>query len=160
VPTFRSLTADDVEEVVGLLGLLFAQEPEFTPDADRQRRALRAMVADPGRGVVLVAVEQRQVIGSVALLPVLSTALGGDVCWLEDFVVHPGWRGRGVGTALLRAAVRESEQRGWSRISVVTDHDNARARAMYAAAGFDRSGMALLRRTAPPPDRTGPQPPG
>ena len=144
--TVRPLAPGDVEQVVALLGTLFAQEADFSPDPDRQRWALRALLAEPARGLVLVAAEGEQVLGSVLLIPALSTALGGVACWLEDFVVHPDQRGRGVGGALLRAAVREAERRGWSRISVLTDGDNDRALHLYRAAGFVRSGMTLLRR--------------
>jgi ribosomal protein S18 acetylase RimI-like enzyme len=63
-------------------------------------------------------------------------------------VVHPDYRGKGVGRALLEAAVREAERRKWSQVSVLTDPDNDRAIGMYTEAGFKRSGMTLLRRTS------------
>jgi ribosomal protein S18 acetylase RimI-like enzyme len=151
--TIRELELGDVEDIVALLAVLFEQEADFTPDAARQRRALYALLTEPERGVLLVATDDRdggsgRAVGCVLLLRGLSTAVGGDVCWLEDFVVHPDHRGKGVGRALLEAAVREAERRKWSQVSVLTDPDNDRAIGMYTEAGFKRSGMSLLRRTS------------
>ena len=40
-------------------------------------------------------------------------------------------RGRGAGEALIRALVREAEERGWSQVYWVTREGNARARRVY-----------------------------
>lgn len=150
--TIRELELGDVEDVVALLAVLFEQEADFTPDAARQRRALYALLTEPERGVLLVAIDDEpgggsgRAVGCALLLRGLSTAAGGDVCWLEDFVVRPDRRRRGIGRALLDAAVREARRREWHEISVLADHDNDRALGLYAEAGFKRSGMVLLRR--------------
>lgn len=146
--TIRELELGDVEDVVALLAVLFEQEADFVPEAARQRRALYALLTEPERGVLLVAADggSGRAVGCALLLRGLSTAVGGDVCWLEDFVVHPDHRGRGIGRSLLDAAVREAKKREWHQISVLTDHDNERALGLYADAGFKRSGMVLLRR--------------
>lgn len=146
----RTMVAGDLEAVIQLLGILFAQEADFTPDAARQRHALRVLLEDPDRGTVLVAEREGRVIGNVVLLRSLSTALGQDVCWLEDFVVDPAERGRGVGHRLLAAAEAEAVRRGWSRITLLTDADNERAQGLYRAHGFTRSSMAVLRRGLTP----------
>lgn len=148
-PLIRPAHSNDVTVIVELLAILFEQESEFAPNADRQRRALQALMRDPDRGVVLVAVDGARVVGSIMLLRTLSTAAGGRVCWMEDVIVRPDRRGRGVGAALVQAAIAEANRRGWTRISVLTDHDNTAALEMYAAAGFERSSMVLLRRHLP-----------
>jgi GNAT superfamily N-acetyltransferase len=53
------------------------------------------------------------------------------VCYLEDLFVDADARGRGAGEALIRALVREAEERGWSQVYWVTREGNARARRVY-----------------------------
>jgi hypothetical protein len=43
----------DIPRLVELLGVLFAQEAELSPDPDKQRRALRMILAEPSEGKFL-----------------------------------------------------------------------------------------------------------
>lgn len=145
----RAMESGDIEAVVGLLGVLFRQEVEFDVDPELQRGALVALLDDPARGQTLVAIDGEHVVGTVGLLRGLSTALGRDVCWLEDFVVDPEYRGRGIGSALLDAAITTASRNGWGRITLLTDAVNADAQRLYIAHGFERSSMIVLRRALP-----------
>ena len=135
----------DVERMVALLGLLVAQEAEFRPEPEAQRRGLRHILRDPGEGQLLVARDGREVVGMVSLLWSTSTALGGPVAWLEDLVVAEDRRGQGVGKALLKAAVAFGRGLGLKRITLLTDGDNARAKKLYAGLGFESSPMVPMR---------------
>lgn len=135
----------DVPAMCALLGELFAQEHEFTPDPQRQRRALEAILSDPACGCLLVARERGEVVGMVNLLFSISTALGAPVATLEDLVVSAAARGRGHGKALLAAALETAKERGCLRISLLTDHDNQRAQALYGGHGFTLSTMRPMR---------------
>jgi GNAT superfamily N-acetyltransferase len=141
----EELREADVAEVARLLGHLFEQEADFVPDPALQERALRRVLDDPALGVVLVAHLEGRIVGTVMLLRTVSTALGEEVCWLEDFVVEPKSRGAGIGHTLLDAAVAEARRRKWVRISLLTDEDNAAALRLYAHYGFSRSRMVPLR---------------
>jgi GNAT superfamily N-acetyltransferase len=98
-------SAKDLPALVELLGVLFAQEADFVPDAGKQQRALEAILGDPRIGRIYVAREGSQVVGMVSTLYTISTAEGGKAAWLEDMVVRPECRGRGIGAALLAHAV-------------------------------------------------------
>lgn len=140
-----SCRPEDIDAVVDLLGVLFEQEADFSADPERQRHALHRILGEPERGVVLVARHQDRLIGSVMLLRSVSTALGEEVCWLEDLVVQPDSRGRGAGHALVEAAIAEARARGWARITLLTDHDNLGAQSLYQRHGFEPSRMVVLR---------------
>jgi ribosomal protein S18 acetylase RimI-like enzyme len=137
--------AQDLPPMADLLGRLFAQEADFHPDPEAQLRGLRLILAAPDQGQLLVAREGEAVLGMVSLLWSVSTALGGPVAWLEDLVVAPERRGQGLGRALLAAAVALCRDRSLDRITLLTDRDNARARAWYAASGFRASAMVPMR---------------
>jgi GNAT superfamily N-acetyltransferase len=137
--------ADDLPQLVELLGILFTQEHELAPDAAKQLRGLKMIVEHPVVGCIYVAREGASVIGSVSILRTISTAEGGPVGMLEDFVVRPGRRGKGLGAQLLAYAVGRAKADGLLRLILLTDGDNVNAQRLYERAGFKRSGMLPMR---------------
>jgi GNAT superfamily N-acetyltransferase len=143
----RFATRDDLDALVALLGILFAQERELHPDPVRQRTGLSRILADPARGRIFVAEETATgtVVATCALLASESTFLGGPVAWLEDVCVLPDRRGHGIGRALLEHALAWARASGLARVTLLTDHDNVTAQALYASLGFTRSSMTAMR---------------
>jgi GNAT superfamily N-acetyltransferase len=138
-------TLEDLPQLCGLLGMLFAQEADFRPDAARQERGLRLILEQPGVGRIFCARQGSTVLGMVSLLLTVSTAEGGRAAWLEDMVVLPDHRGHGLGERLLRHALAEARALGCSRITLLTDATNAAAMRFYERAGFVRSQMVPYR---------------
>ena len=58
-------------------------------------------------------------------------------------LVDRGWRGRGVGSALLRAAVDWARGRGLHKLCLEVFPHNAAAIAMYRKAGFAEEGRRV-----------------
>jgi GNAT superfamily N-acetyltransferase len=135
----------DLPALCGLLGTLFAQEEEFNPDPEAQSRGLAWILSNPQTGTILVAREQGTVVGMVNILYTVSTALGEEVALLEDMVVVPSMRGRGLGSALLTHALAHCEEYGCKRITLLTDGGNKAAQRFYARHGFVPSGMVPMR---------------
>lgn len=141
----ETATPADLPALVELLAVLFAQEADFVPDAAKQKRALGVILGDPRVGHIYVAREAGRVVGMVSTLYTISTAEGGKAAWLEDMVVLPECRGRGVGAALLAHAVYRAREEGCLRLTLLSDEDNALAHGVYAAEGFQFSGMRPMR---------------
>ena len=142
---FGVATAKDLPQLVELLGVLFAQEAEFQPDAGKQKRALEAILANPTIGRLFVAREGKRVVAMASLLYTVSTAEGGKAAWFEDLVVHPDERKRGIGESLLKHVVQQARAGGILRITLLTDMQNERAQAMYRRVGFVGSPMKPMR---------------
>ena len=138
-------TDADLPALCELLGALFSQEAEFVPDPRLQAAGLRLILADEKVGQILVMRDNSQVLAMVSLLFHPSTALGARVAVLEDFVVRPDCRGRGLGSRLLDAAVELARAQGCRRVTLLTDHDNAAAQRLYARHGFAKSTMLTMR---------------
>jgi len=107
----------DIPAMVGLLGDLFSIEQDFVVDPARQREGLRALLEDPSRSLVLVAraAGEEQALGMVTLQILVSTAEGGPVGLVEDLVIHPNWRGQGLGAP----ALGFYELQGWARTQMI-----------------------------------------
>jgi GNAT superfamily N-acetyltransferase len=141
----REAASGDIPQLCGLLAGLFAQEADFSPDAERQGRALGLILDSPDSGRVYCADQGGAVVGMVTILFTISTAEGGRAAWLEDMVVRPDRRGRGIGLRLLLHAMHEAKATGCKRITLLTDATNRGAFQFYSRAGFVRSGMIPLR---------------
>jgi GNAT superfamily N-acetyltransferase len=96
-------------------------------------------------GTILVAHENDALVGMVNLLFTESTALGSRVALLEDMIVLPAARGKGIGTMLMQAAFQAARAEGCKRITLLTDAKNAAAQRFYARHGFGRSSMIPMR---------------
>jgi ribosomal protein S18 acetylase RimI-like enzyme len=142
----RSATPNDIPQLADLLSLLFAQEADFSPNIERQSRALHSIIEYPALGRILCAEDKNgDLIGMVSLMFSISTAEGGPAAWLEDMVVHPEQRGRKLGTQLLQTAINLARAADCTRITLLTDTDNHAALRFYQRAGFITSQMQPLR---------------
>jgi ribosomal protein S18 acetylase RimI-like enzyme len=85
----------------------------------------------------IVAVAGAEVIGSLHVEP--STFGFGEL----GMAVAPEWRGRGVGSALLAAAIEWARQRGLHKLSLTVFPHNAAAIALYRKFGFVEEGRRI-----------------
>lgn len=143
--SIQAARAADIPALCELLAALFAQETEFAPNAGAQARGLARIIGNPAVGTILLARDGEAIVGMVSLLFTVSTALGERVALLEDMVVAPAARGRGVGSDLLREAIAHARAQGCRRITLLTDGTNEAAQRFYARHGFARSGMMAMR---------------
>lgn len=135
----------ELPQLVALLGILFSQETEFIPEDARQTRALEKILSDESVGRIYVARDGGRVLAMATLLYTVSTAEGGVAALLEDVIVVPGHRGRGIGSALLGHVLEEARKQGVLRVTLLTDAQNKRAQALYLKLGFAPSSMTTMR---------------
>ena len=138
-------TEADLPGLCDLLTVLFTQEAEFVPSRINQTAGLRMILDSPDVGTILVARDGPHVIGMVNVLFLPSTALGRRVALIEDMVVAPNHRGRGLGSHLLQAAIAYVEANDGARITLLTDGDNQAAQCFYQRHGFAHSTMIPMR---------------
>lgn len=105
----------------------------YGKDAAAQRAYIERL--DREHNLFLVATVDEQVVGILALLDTLicSTpvpALAAGVHIVRD------WRGRGIGSALLRYAVRWAKEHGYQRLEADIFTTNARSLHVFEKAGF------------------------
>lgn len=143
--TLGSAARSDIPRLVELLGLLFSQEREFTPDPEKQGEALEAILADRSRGRIFVARAGNEVVGMASLLYTISTAEGGKAALFEDLIVDPKHRGKGIGSQLIEYVIQQARAEGVLRITLLTDLENDTALGLYRKLGFVDSPMQPMR---------------
>ena len=120
--------------------LLVEQLGEHGVQASRERlsKILEGVVADKGRGFVLLARADRRIIGLAYAATILSAEHSGLVAWLEELYVVPSYRSRGIGSALLAAVVEHADEAGVVAIDLEVDASHSRAESLYRRLGFHR----------------------
>jgi ribosomal protein S18 acetylase RimI-like enzyme len=112
---FNMEYGDPVPEV----GLLAKRIAEFV----EQDQAVFLLVGDGPDGMA-----------EIRFRPSLMT--GALDAHLEELYVAPAKRGRGMGRALLEAAMEVARERGATHMDLGTSEDDVAARALYESAGF------------------------
>ena len=138
-------TSADLPELVKLLGILFDQEAEFTPNAAKQETALKMILGDPRLGRIYVARDGKKAVAMSSLLFTVSTAEGGKAALFEDLVVHPEHRKQGIGAKLLEYVIVQAREQGVLRLTLLTDMQNEQAQVLYRKLGFVGSPMKPMR---------------
>jgi ribosomal protein S18 acetylase RimI-like enzyme len=125
-------------EAIGLLLHEFNSEfDEPTPGAERLAERIRQLLAD-GDTAVLLAGAGPDGLAVLRFRPsIWSRALE---CYLAELYVVPAGRRRGLGRALMEAAIELARERGADYMDLGTGEDDVAARALYESLGFDNHG--------------------
>jgi ribosomal protein S18 acetylase RimI-like enzyme len=106
---------------------------EPTPPPEILTDRLRQLVAGGDTFVLLAGQEP---VG-VAVLRLRGAIWNpGLECYLAELYVVPDQRGRGVGRALMEAAIREARERGARTMDIGVDEPDLAARRLYESMGF------------------------
>lgn len=141
----RLATRADLPVLADLLGELFAQEREFSPDRTSQLRGLDLLFERGEMVRIMVAEVDGNVVGMGVLHMGISTYLGAKVGMVEDVIVTAAQRGCGIGKHLLTGLIEQARADGVQRLTLLTDHDNMAGQAFYKSFGFSRSTMLPYR---------------
>ncbi len=117
---------------------------KLLPNGLIDRERLERMIADP-RTVIFTALSDGQVAGMLTLAT--YDTLAARRGWVEDVVVDEAFRQRGVGRALVRAAIERSRELGIDTLSLTSAAHRTAARALYLSEGFHSVETTLFRRT-------------
>ena len=102
----------------------------------------------PGEGFMpgFVWTHGEQIIGTASARRIYPFRRG----WLiSNVAVHPNWQGRGIGRALMQAAVDLAKRHNGAWIALQVREDNQAAHALYKSLGFQNVERVARRRHAP-----------
>lgn len=136
---------EDLPRLVDLTMALFELEADFVPNREKQERGLRGILEEPNRGRIFVVRTDYEIMGMVNVLFMISTAMGGFVIQLEDFIIHPDFRRQGYGTQLMNYVIDFAKRKDFKRITLLTDRVSEDSQRFFANLHFQHSHMIPMR---------------
>lgn len=136
----RPALPDDAPAICGILRELdyFTHIVEASPEeaTDRVARHLELCEADDSH-TVLVAEKETGVVGYAAVHWLPYLLLPGPEGYVSELFVRESERGRGIGTALLKAVIEQAQDRGCYRLMLTNGRDRpAYRRGFYKERGW------------------------
>jgi GNAT superfamily N-acetyltransferase len=131
-PAVRRASPADAGEVARLLYDFQIEFEEPSPEVDVLAGRYEKLIAD-GEMTVLLAGEGPDGFAQLRFRPWVYDGLHS---YLEELYVVPPRRGRGLGRALLEAALETARDAGATNMELGTSEDDVAARALYESAGF------------------------
>lgn len=142
-PVIRSATRDDFAALSVLYEQLqVAGDPSLSPGESRRR--FEALLERPGH-TMFVAEIGGEVVGTYALIFIPGLTHGGrDSAIVEDVVVSPAHRGKGIGTWMMRDAMERSRRRECYKLVLSSHLQRDNAHRFYEGLGFRKHGFSFL----------------
>ncbi|MGH3402027.1 MAG: GNAT family N-acetyltransferase [Streptosporangiaceae bacterium] len=125
-----ALRAATVADIDGLLRMWQEAAENATRQPDTREAVSALLRRDPD--AVILAEHEGQLIGSII------AGWDGWRCHLYRLAVHPAWRRRGVGSALLRAAEDRLRALGATRIDAMVLDSNDLGQRLWRSSGYLR----------------------
>ncbi len=149
-PAFRvrRIAFDDPADAARYLDLLdaYARDPMGAgePLSPAVRRRLAGDLAQNPAAHGLFAEHADEAVAFATCFVGYSTFRARPLLNIHDIAVLPAWRGRSAARALLAGIETLARELGCCRITLEVRHDNARARRIYAQAGFKPAPCSLF----------------
>ena len=145
----RKAVLDDLSQIIGILAgdKLGKFREEFAePLPVNYIKAFEKIDANPSQLLLAAEDETGQVVGTMQLTFIqYLTYRGGLRAQAESVFVREDFRGKGVGTELMKFAIEQSKLRGAHLLQLTTDKQRPDAKRFYEKLGFKASheGMKL-----------------
>jgi ribosomal protein S18 acetylase RimI-like enzyme len=139
----RDARSGELDDVAQLLEESYLQYAAMMPAEawEAYREDIRDVRSRLPESQLIVAVIEERIAGAVTLYLQTSQALPWPQGWaaIRLLGVHPNFRGRGIGTALVEECIRRARRRGLTAIGLHTTIQMDVARRIYEKLGFVRA---------------------
>jgi len=144
----RIAKPEDLEALLPLVRELWKHEQMAWDDA-RTPAALARLLGDGSLGRVWIAHDSGRAIAYLALGFGYSLEFLGRDAFVDELYVDPAHRNRGLGARLLAVVEAACAELGVRALHLEVDHENARAKGLYARAGYRDHARFLMTRRLP-----------
>jgi GNAT superfamily N-acetyltransferase len=147
--TIRAASVGDTAAVAAAVEQLLVELGGRRPPRAEVEAEIEAVLEDPGVGALLVAVAGAEIVGVLSASWQRALHVPGRYATIQDLWVHPDWRSRRVGAALVDELVALCGEQGVARIEVGLPRETFDAiratEAFYIGNGFEQLGPRMRR---------------
>ena len=133
---FRFAERGDCAMILSFISGL-AEFEHLADEVVATEEALAYWLFDKKTAEVLFAMIDGREVGFALFFPNYSTFLGRAGLYMEDLYVLPDFRGRGIGTSMLRELARIADERGYGRFEWACLDWNTRSIELYRSFGAE-----------------------
>ena len=126
---YRLITV--TEHVVKAMQALIVQ---LTSNCELPNREVLEHIVNSDSTLLFLAEDNNEIIGTMTL--VLNKIPTGDKVWIEDVVVDQAARGKGVGKALIEAAITYATENNIEKINLTSKPEKVAGNRLYQKMGF------------------------
>lgn len=143
----RAATLEDTGQIAVAVAELLVELGGTPPAATKLEATTRTLIEDRDAGALIVAEAEGTLMGVLAASWQLAIHAGGRYGLIQDLWVHPAWRSKAVGSALLVSFSRQAKEQGIARIEVGLPREQFAAldatEAFYRRNGFTSLGARM-----------------
>ena len=141
----RDATPGDTGTIADFNSRMAVETEGRTLDPATIGRGVAALLSDPGKGRYWIADSEGCAIGQIMVTCEWSDWRNGNLWWIQSVYVHPGYRRKGVFTALYRhvESLAEAEP-DVCGLRLYVETGNRRAQQTYSAMGMVEPGYLVM----------------
>ena len=143
----RKATMEDREGVIELLRTLLIPAGEVPETWRDEAQIFHLLVENPELGTILIAEENGEIAGITTLSYPTPLRCCGPYSCIEENIVDERYRGRGIGGALLEAAIAKATARGCDELQV--NAPSEKGYPLYLRHGFEDHGKIQVKADLP-----------
>jgi para-aminobenzoate synthetase len=147
--TIRPARDDDAAAIAAAVEQLLVELGGRRPPRPELEAEVRATLADPAIGALLVAAAGREIVGVLSASWQRALHVPGRYATIQDLWVDPAWRSRRIGAELVEALAATAGEQGVTRIEVGLPRESFAAigatERFYLGAGFEHLGPRMRR---------------
>ncbi len=136
--SIRTLQQRDLAELVHIYSFLHPEDPALDPESSAVADLWSRILSNPGYIYLGLFMDDR--LASTCTITIISNLTRGlrPYALIENVVTDPDYRRKGLGTAILREALRLSWEKGCYKVMLETSRQTPETLRFYENAGFQR----------------------
>ena len=133
----------DIPEILDMMAEFYAID-DYPFDRHLNERNLYKFLADEKLGKLWLIIQDSNIVGYVVLAFGFSFEYGGRDAFIDELFIKNQYRGKGIGTEVLKMLEKEAADLGVQAIHLEVEKHNEKGNRLYTKSGYSGQERWLL----------------